>query len=126
MKRLSDEEKAELQSKMAEARTGVRQPKKGTTRSWTLPALIIAAVIMLGVLAVIPQCLSGLYMPPRVNPSTRERFLVVAAIVAITTLLPALIAIWFLVKRWPEQQRTWFRRWRERRKRKTPENDNDV
>ena len=101
MKRLSDEEKAELQAKM-----------KKSKRSWVMPALVVAGVIIIGILATIPQCLSGLHVPPRAEWSTHKSFLVIALVVLIVVAIPTLMAIWFLVKRWPEQWRNWFRRWR--------------
>ena len=97
MKHPSDEGEAELQAK-------VRKSKP----LW--PALVVTGVIVIGVLATIPQFLSGLHVPPRAESSTHKSFLVIALVVLITVAIPTLTAIWFLTKRWPEHWQNWFRR----------------
>ena len=99
MKHTSDEEKAKLKAEMK---------KK---HSWIMPVLVVAGVILIGIIATIPQCLSGLHVPPLAESNTLRSFLVIALVVLIAEAIPTLTAIWFLAKRWPEHWKNWSRRW---------------
>ena len=92
------------------------QPEKGARRPWMIPALVVVGTIVLGVLIAIRQYLSGSDIPSK--PLIREAISTIGIIVIITVAVPTLAAVWFLVKRWSEQNQAWFRHWRNRNKHK--------